>query len=107
MEKAKMSKVVVKNAVVFITGTNRDRGIGRALVEEAINRGAKKVYATARNLAQLESLVSRYPGIVVPLRLDITNQKDVERAAQEARDTQILINNAGFAGYSGISFIYN
>jgi len=38
-EEDKMSKVSVKNLIVFITGTNRERGIGRALVEEAIKRG--------------------------------------------------------------------
>jgi short-subunit dehydrogenase len=101
-----MSNIVVRDAVIFITGTNRKRGIGRALVAEAVNRGAKKVYATARNISQLDDLSSQYKGIVVPLSLDITNQNETDKAAQAASDTQILVNNSGFGGYSGFCFDY-
>lgn len=102
-----MANIVVKDAVIFITGASRKRGIGRALVEEAVKRRAKKVYATARNISQLDSLVSQYPGIVVPVSLDVTNRWEADQVVQEASDTQILINNAGFAGYSGICFNYS
>lgn len=102
-----MSNIVVKGAVIFITGANRKRGIGRALVEEAVKRGAKKVYATARDISQLDSLASQYHGIVVPLRLDVTNKRETDQVAKEANDTQILINNSGFAGYSGFCFNYS
>src|SRR6185295_3552222 len=102
-----MSNRAVKDAVIFITGANRKRGIGSALVQEAVKRGAKKVYATARDVSQLESLASKYPGIVVPVRLDVTNKDDMDRVAKEANDTQIVINNSGFAGYSGICFNYS
>ncbi|MES2122319.1 MAG: SDR family oxidoreductase [Chlamydiota bacterium] len=102
-----MSNVVVKDAIVFITGASRKRGIGRALVEEAVKRGAKKVYATARDISHLESLVSQYPGIVVPLRLDVTNKDEIDQVAQVASDTQILINNSGFAGFTGFCFNYS
>lgn len=102
-----MSNIVVKDAVVFITGANRERGIGRALVEEAVRRGAKKIYATARNISHLDSLASKYPGIVVPLKLDVTNKDDAHKVAQRASDTQILINNSGVSGYSGCCFNYS
>ena len=102
-----MPNVVVKGSVVFVTGANRERGIGRALVEEAVKRGAKKVYATSRTMSQLDELVSRYPGIVVPIRLDVTNKDDIARVAEVARDADILINNSGAAGSSGICFNYN
>ncbi len=102
-----MSNIAVKDAVVFITGASRKRGIGRALVEEAVKRGAKKVYATARNISDLDDLVSQYPGIVVPLQLDVTNKNQVDQVAREASDTQILINNSGFVGYSGFCFNYS
>src|SRR5690242_7836218 len=102
-----MSNIVVKDAVIFITGANRKRGIGRALVEEAVKRRAKKVYATARNISQLDSLASQHPGIVVPLSLDVTNRGEVAQVAKEASDTQILINNSGFSGYSGFCFNYS
>ena len=102
-----MTNIVVKDAVIFITGASRKRGIGRALVEEAVKRGAKKVYATARNIAQLDDLASQYQGIVVPLSLDVTNKSEADQISQVASDTQILINNSGFAGYSGFCFNYN
>ena len=102
-----MSGIILKNAVIFITGTNRTRGIGRALVEETIKRGAKKIYATARNTVQLESLASLYKGVVIPVKLDVTNKNEVYQVAKASSDTQILINNSGLAGYSGICFNYN
>lgn len=102
-----MPNVVVKDAVVFITGTNRERGIGRALVEEAAKRGAKKIYATARDAAQLHNLLSKYPDKIIPLNLDVTNKDEVAHAAIKAHDVQILINNAGVSGYSGLCFNYN
>lgn len=101
-----MTNILMKDAVVFVTGANRKKGIGRALVEEAIKRGAKKVYATARNVSELDDLASKYPGIVVPLSLDLATRDDIDRAAQNANDTQILINNAGVAGHSGVCFNY-
>ena len=102
-----MSDIVVKDAVIFITGTSRPRGIGHALVVEAVKRGAKKIYATARDISQLDSLGSLYQGIVVPLSLDVTNSSQADQLAQNASDTQILINNSGFAGYSGFCFNYS
>ncbi len=102
-----MSKVVVKDSVIFITGANRKKGIGRALVREAIKRRAKKVYATARDISQLDDLVAQYPGVVVPLCLDVTKKEEIDQVAKQASDTQILINNSGFAGSSGACFNYS
>ncbi len=96
-----MSKVNINDSVVFVTGANRKKGIGRALVEEAIRRGAKKVYATARDLSQLDDLVAKYHGKVVAVKLDVTDQKQIQQASEIASDTQILINNAGCCGFSG------
>lgn len=102
-----MSKILVKNLVLFVTGTSRKRGIGRALVEEAINRGARKVYASARNVSQLEDLVAKFHGKVVAVELDITNAEQIIKASEIANDTQILINNAGAAGFSGCCCHYS
>lgn len=102
-----MSKATVKNSVIFITGANRKRGIGRALVEEAVKRGAKKIYATARDISQLDDLSTRYQGVVIPIKLDITNKEEIAQAVAKASDTQILINNSGFAGFAGICFNYD
>ena len=46
-----MSGVSIKDVVVFVTGANK--GIGRAIAEEAVARGAKRVYAAARNPASI------------------------------------------------------
>ena len=91
----------IKELTVFITGTNKQKGIGRALVEEALQRGAKKVYATARDILQLEDLVANHKGKVVPIALDVTDIKQIQEVAKEARDTQVLINNAGVSSISG------
>lgn len=76
--------------IVFITGTNR--GIGKSLVRAALDMGAKKVYATARNLSALSDFNDER---VVKIELDITNKDQIYQARAQAQDTQILINNAG------------
>lgn len=102
-----MFKISVDGLVVFVTGANKRKGIGRALVEEAIKRGAEKVYATARNISQLDDLVARFQGKVVPIELDVTNLDHIQRAAQRANDTQVLVNNAGAPGFSGCIYNYD
>tara|TARA_B100000989_G_scaffold298815_1_gene290134 strand:- start:78220 stop:78999 length:780 start_codon:yes stop_codon:yes gene_type:complete len=101
-----MSNIELTNSVVFITGTNRENGIGRALVDEIIKRGAKKVYVTARDVTQLEDVVAKHEDIVVPISLDVTSQHSIDQAASVATDVQILINNAGACGFSGYCFDY-
>lgn len=96
-----MTNFTMKNKVVFITGASRKRGIGRALVEEAIKLGAKKVHASARQISELDDLVAQHHGKVVAIELDVTNNDQVKNAALKASDTQILINNAGTVGLSG------
>jgi len=77
------------NAIVFITGANR--GLGLAFAREALARGARKVYAAARDPATV-TLAG-----VVPVKLDVTNPDDVAAAARLAGDVTLLINNAGTA----------
>ena len=93
-------KTQIKDAVVFVTGSNR--GIGRAIVEELIRSGAAKVYAGARNPETLKDLVASSKGKVVAVTLDVTNEDQIQVAAKIAKDTQILINNAGIANYTAI-----
>jgi NAD(P)-dependent dehydrogenase (short-subunit alcohol dehydrogenase family) len=77
----------VEGASVLVTGANR--GLGKALVDELLERGAAKVYATSRG--GLTASDSR----VVPLVLDVTDDESVAAAAQAAKDVSIVINNAG------------
>lgn len=81
------------NATVFITGANR--GIGLAFAREALARGARKVYAGARDPASVT-----LPGVEA-IRLDVTNPADVAAAAQRCGDVTLLVNNAGVATFGG------
>lgn len=78
---------------VFITGANR--GLGLALAREAIARGARKVYAAARDPSTVT-----LPG-VVPVRLDVTREADAAQLAAHFPDVTVLINNAGIAELGG------
>jgi NAD(P)-dependent dehydrogenase (short-subunit alcohol dehydrogenase family) len=81
----------VTNQIALVTGANR--GIGRQFVLELLERGAGKVYATARRPELLDFDDSR----VVPLRLDLVDGASVTAAAAEARDVTLLVNNAGIS----------
>jgi NAD(P)-dependent dehydrogenase (short-subunit alcohol dehydrogenase family) len=84
----------IENANVLITGANR--GIGLAFARAALARGARKVYAGARNPSGVT-----LPG-VVPIQLDVNSPADVTSAAQQADDVTLVINNAGIAQYGGV-----
>ena len=83
----------VSNATVLITGANR--GLGLAFAREALARGARKVYAAARDPSTVT-----LPG-VVPVRLDVTQPDDIAAAARNYPDVTLLINNAGIAATGG------
>ncbi|GHF70695.1 SDR family oxidoreductase [Streptomyces sp. NRRL_ISP-5395] len=76
----------LKNTVAVVTGANR--GLGRHLAAQLVERGAK-VYAAARRPETVD-----LPG-VTPLRLDVTDQESIQEAARIASDATLLINNAG------------
>jgi len=85
----------IAGKAVLVTGANR--GIGRALVEEALRRGATRVFAGTR-----QPLAHR-DGRVTPLTLDVTNAAQIQRAVEKARSLDILVNNAGVALYDDLS----
>ncbi|WGL52037.1 SDR family oxidoreductase [Nocardioides sp. BP30] len=85
----------IENAIVLVTGANG--GLGREFVRQALERGAAKVYATARTPQSWDD------DRVVPLALDITDPASVSAAAADADDVTVLINNAGAA--SGASLL--
>ena len=85
----------IANKTVLITGANR--GIGRALVDEALRRGAKRVYAGTRSALQHSDKR------VTPLTLDVTSASQIQRAVDEVDTLDVLINNAGVAIYDDLS----
>jgi NAD(P)-dependent dehydrogenase (short-subunit alcohol dehydrogenase family) len=81
------------NATVLVTGANR--GIGLAFAREALARGARKVYAGARDPASVT-----LPGVEA-IQLDVTRAEHVAAAARRCGDVTLLINNAGIATSGG------
>ena len=83
----------IENAVALVTGANR--GIGLAFARELLERGARKVYAAARDPATVTQ------SGVHALRLDVNKPEDVAAAAALASDVTLVINNAGVAQPGG------
>src|SRR5437762_9533047 len=79
--------LTIADSTVLVTGANR--GIGQALVEEALRRGAKQVYAGTRG--PLDHPDER----VTPLTLDVTDPAQIAAAAEQVESLDLLINNAG------------
>jgi NAD(P)-dependent dehydrogenase (short-subunit alcohol dehydrogenase family) len=87
--------MTIADKAVLVTGANR--GIGQALVEEALRRGAKRVYAGTRQpLAHIDACVT-------PLTLDVTNAEQIHAAVKRVESLDVLINNAGIALYDDLS----
>jgi len=79
---------IIKGSVVLITGATG--AIATALVAALTARGAAKIYAAARDISQLGASPQ-----LVPIKMDVTSDDDVARAAALATDVTLLINNAG------------
>jgi NAD(P)-dependent dehydrogenase (short-subunit alcohol dehydrogenase family) len=87
--------MTIEDKAVLVTGANR--GIGQALVEEALSRGARRVYAGTRQP------FTHPDGRVTPLTLDVTNAAQIQGAAGRVESLDVLINNAGIALYDDLS----
>jgi len=88
-----MEHFTIQNKVALVTGSNR--GIGEAYVLELLAAGAKKIYATARDLDSLNALVEKNPAVIEPLLLDVTHAAHIKSVADKIDALDILINNAG------------
>lgn len=85
----------IADKTILITGASR--GIGRALIDEALRRGAKRVYAGTRG--PLPHADAR----VTAVRLDVTSAADIQRAAAAIDHLDLLVNNAGIAPYDDLN----
>jgi NAD(P)-dependent dehydrogenase (short-subunit alcohol dehydrogenase family) len=85
----------IADKTVVITGANR--GIGRALVDEALRRGVRRVYAGTRQP------LSYADARITPLTLDVTDAAQIRAAVEKVGSLDILINNAGLALYDDLS----
>jgi len=88
-----LKDMTIADRAVLVTGANR--GIGKALVEEALRRGAKRVYAGTRQP------LAHSDGRVTPLTLDVTNAAQIQAAVERVESLDILINNAGLGLHDG------
>jgi NAD(P)-dependent dehydrogenase (short-subunit alcohol dehydrogenase family) len=87
--------MTIANSAVLVTGANR--GIGQALVEEALRRGATRVYAGTRQP------LAHSDGRVTPVTLDVTDATQIHAAVESVESLDVLINNAGVALYDDLS----
>ena len=87
--------LTIADRTVLVTGANR--GIGHALVTEALRRGAARVYAGTR-----QPLAHPDPR-VTPLTLDVTDAGQIERAVELVESLDVLVNNAGIAVFDDLS----
>jgi NAD(P)-dependent dehydrogenase (short-subunit alcohol dehydrogenase family) len=87
----------VAGAHVLVTGANR--GLGKALVNAFVQRGAARIYAAGRNRAALQEAFDDQPA-VVPVIMDITDDISVAQAARTRADVSIVVNNAGIVTHS-------
>lgn len=85
----------IAGSTVLVTGANR--GLGLALVDGLVARGAAKVYAGARDPATLRPAQERHGERLVPVRLDVTSAEERRAAVAACPDVDLLVSNAGLA----------
>lgn len=90
--------ISVKNKVALVTGANR--GIGKAIVESFLNHGAKKVYLAVRNPESTIDLHAQFGDKVVTLQADVSDKTSIRTLAQQAKDVDIVVNNAGIMRFA-------
>jgi NAD(P)-dependent dehydrogenase (short-subunit alcohol dehydrogenase family) len=82
-----MSTTAIADKAVLVTGANR--GLGQALVDEALRRGARRVYAASRHA------IAHPDERVTPVAIDVTDWAQIQRGVESVESLDILINNAG------------
>jgi NAD(P)-dependent dehydrogenase (short-subunit alcohol dehydrogenase family) len=89
IQRSRADGLSLEGHTVLVTGANG--GLGEQFVLQALERGAAKVYATARTARDWSD------ARIHPLKLDVTDPESVSQAVAAASDVTILINNAGIA----------
>ncbi|MFF4614951.1 SDR family oxidoreductase [Nonomuraea jabiensis] len=79
----------ISGSVALVTGANR--GLGAAFAQALLDRGARTVYAAARNPATITDTN------LTPIELDVTDPAAVAAAAERCGDVDLLVNNAGIS----------
>lgn len=92
-------KINPKGKKALVSGSNR--GIGKAITIKLLEEGAT-VYAGARNPETLNDLKSKYGDQLIPIQLDVTDESSINAVAEEIKDLDILINNAGVLSFGQI-----
>jgi NAD(P)-dependent dehydrogenase (short-subunit alcohol dehydrogenase family) len=90
----------IANSIALVTGANG--GLGQYYVEALRSLGAAKIYAGARNIEKLASLVEIDPERIIPIALEITDEDSVNQAVSVCQDVTLLINNAGVGFNQGL-----
>lgn len=83
----------IQDAVALVTGANG--GIGQYYIEGLRAAGVKRIYAGARNPDSLRDSVALDSDRIIPIALDITDERSVNAAVERCPDVSLLINNAG------------
>lgn len=86
--------MIIEGSIPLVTGANR--GLGRHFSQQLLERGAAKVYATARDPKSITTA-----GVEV-LALDLLDQDTIDAAAAAASDVTLLVNNAGVSTYQNL-----
>ena len=107
-EEKMVASFQTEGCVAFVTGANRNNGIGRAIVNALLKNGAKKVYATARSkeeMVESQEFATSYnnnsddetSSVVVPMVLDVTDLDAIQQLPEQCPDVTLIVNNAGHA----------
>jgi 2-keto-3-deoxy-L-rhamnonate aldolase RhmA/short-subunit dehydrogenase len=91
---------LVGNAVALVSGANG--GIGSEIVRALLRAGADKVYCGARQIDSLRTLTAVAPDRLIPVQLDVTDDKSIALVAKNCPDVTLLINNAGWNSNEGL-----
>lgn len=86
------NKVSPEGRVAFVSGASQ--GIGRAITIELLEKGAKKVYAGVRNVKSMDDLKPEYGNRLVPVAIDLRDDRSIIKGTRICKDVEILINSA-------------